>query len=349
MAQKVRLSVLIVTHNQSNILRFQIAALEKQAGILPSELEVIVTDDASEVSEIKQIEAILSRTALSSRLLQQKGDRFWAARARNRAIACARGEVLLFLDGDMIPEVDVSAKHVALHASLEKRIVAGNRLRKDIPLQAMADLSSDDDMLPLLRQHEISDPLIAQKQHDEACRRSAFLQSRHSWRVVLSCHMSAPAAAEVCFDEQFRGWGLEDWECAYRLTQHHGYSAQFAPEIIAYEVDQLGGGVGDLFRADARGRRTEIMDYLENVFYFLDRCPGLPVEEVCKILRRVKLEGDQIAIMPHAIDCDLDEHVGSIRKWLTEHRRFAYSNRESDRGSEVPEYSQSGQAAKQPG
>jgi Glycosyl transferase family 2 len=90
MAQKVRLSVLIVTHNQSNILCFQIAALEKQAGILPSELEVIVTDDASEVSEIKQIEAILSRTALSSRLLQQKGDRFWAARARNRAIACAR-------------------------------------------------------------------------------------------------------------------------------------------------------------------------------------------------------------------------------------------------------------------
>jgi len=95
--------------------------------------------------------------------------------------------------------------------------------------------------------------------------------------------------------------GLEDWEFAYRLTQHHGYRAQFAPEIIAYEVDQLGGGVGDLFRADARGWRTEIMDYLQNVFYFLDRCPGLAVEEVCEILRRVKLEGDQIAIVPRAI------------------------------------------------
>ena len=141
MAEKVRLSVIIVTHNQSNILRFQIAALENQAGILLSELEVIVTDDASEVCEVKQLEAILSQTALSSRLLQQRGDRFWAARARNRAIACARGEVLLFLDGDMIPEIDVGARHVALHTSLEKRIVAGNRLRKDIPLQAMADLS----------------------------------------------------------------------------------------------------------------------------------------------------------------------------------------------------------------
>lgn len=48
MAEKVRLSVIIVTHNQSNILRFQIAALEKQAGIVRSEIEVIVTDDASE-------------------------------------------------------------------------------------------------------------------------------------------------------------------------------------------------------------------------------------------------------------------------------------------------------------
>lgn len=67
------------------------------------------------------------------------------------------------------------------------------------------------------------------------------------------------------------------------------------------------------------------MDHLQNVFYFLDRCPGLAVEEVCEILRRVKLEGDQIAIVPHAIDCDLREHVESIRRWLTEHRRFAYS------------------------
>jgi glycosyltransferase involved in cell wall biosynthesis len=316
MAEKVRLSVIIVTHNQSNILRFQIAALEKQAGIVRSELEVIVTDDASEISEVKKIEEILSRTSLSSRLLQQYADRFWASRARNRAIACARGDILLFLDGDMIPEVDVCAKHVALHASLEKRIIAGNRLRKDIPLQAMADLSSDDDLLPRLREHEISSPLMAREQYDEECRRRDFLQSHHNWRVVLSCHMSAPAAPEVCFDEQFRGYGLEDWEFAYRLTQHHGYSAQFAPEIIAYEVDQWGEGVGDLFRADAIGRRTEIIDYLKNVFYFLDRCPGLTVEEVCEILRRIKLEGDQIIIVPRAIDCDLHEHVGSIRKWL---------------------------------
>ena len=32
MAEKVRLSVIIVTHNQSNILRFRIVALENQAG-----------------------------------------------------------------------------------------------------------------------------------------------------------------------------------------------------------------------------------------------------------------------------------------------------------------------------
>jgi glycosyltransferase involved in cell wall biosynthesis len=318
MTEKVRLSVIIVTHNQSNILRFQIAGLEKQVGIILSELEVIVTDDSSDGHEVKQIEAVLSRTALSSCLLQQSADRFWAARARNHAIACARGDILLFLDGDMIPEVDVCAKHVALHASLEKRIVAGNRLRKDIPLHGMEDISSDDELLPRLRAHEISDPLIARKQGGEDHRRSAFLQSRHNWRVVLSCHMSTPAAPEVFFDEQFKGWGLEDWEFAYRLTQHHGYTTPFAPDIIAYEVDQWSRGVGDLFRAEAIGRRTEIIDYLKNVFYFLDRCPDLTIEEVCEILRRVKLEGDQIVIVPSAIDCDLREHVGSIRRWLVE-------------------------------
>jgi len=325
MAEKVRLSVLIVTHNQSHILRFQIAALEKQVGIRPSELEVIVTDDASDGHEVQQIEAILSQTALSSRLLQQSADRFWASRARNRAIACARGDVLLFLDGDMIPELDACAKHVTRHASLEKQIVAGNRLRKDVPAQDVEEISPDEDLLPRLRAHEIADPLIARKQRDEEHRRRDFLQSHHSWRVVLSCHMSAPAAPEVFFDEQFRGWGLEDWEFAYRLTQHHGYRTSFAPEIIAYEVDQWGRGVGDLFRAEAMDRRTEIIDYLKNVFYFLDRCPVLTIEEVCEILRRVKLEGDQLVIVPRAIDGDLREHVESMRRWLVEHHRFASS------------------------
>jgi hypothetical protein len=55
MTEEVRLSVLIVTHNQSHILHLQIAALEKQVGMIPSALEVIVTDDASDSHEIQQI------------------------------------------------------------------------------------------------------------------------------------------------------------------------------------------------------------------------------------------------------------------------------------------------------
>jgi len=55
MAQKVRLSVLIVTHNQSNILRFQIAALEKQAGILPSEFLNVARTKRSGLCEPRAI------------------------------------------------------------------------------------------------------------------------------------------------------------------------------------------------------------------------------------------------------------------------------------------------------
>ena len=58
MTEEVQVSVLIFTHNQSNILRLQIAALEKQVGTIPSELEVIVTDDASESHEVQQIKML---------------------------------------------------------------------------------------------------------------------------------------------------------------------------------------------------------------------------------------------------------------------------------------------------
>jgi glycosyltransferase involved in cell wall biosynthesis len=309
---RLPLSVIVVTHNQVDILAHQIRSLESQIGIDSSEFELIVTDDSSRPTEVEKMKMLLKSSQLTSRLLHQESDRFWATRARNAAVGVASGELLLFFDGDMIPESDVLAQHVQLHSGREKQIVAGHRLRRRVR-------DSGDRLIEDCRRGALTDATIARWQQDEEKKRSEFLGSKHPWRVVFSCHMSVRSAAEVYFDERFVGWGPEDWELAYRLTQRHGYVATFASNVIAYEVDQLGHGVGNVFRTRTQ---QSIIDYLRNTFYFFDSCPGLEIELVFWGLRKLDLEGDHWVVTPTNADCDIVERFTAAKAWLIKHNHY---------------------------
>jgi len=309
------LSVILLTHNQSDILKMQVLALECQEGIKNSEFEVIVTDDSSNPEEVLKIEKVLSGTSLVNRLLRQSSDRFWAARARNEAISVAKGELLLFFDGDMIPEIDVLSKHLAMQRNKSKHILAGHRLRRRIQPQGN-DL---DKVFDSCRDTNLSDPTIARWQLDEEKKREEFLLSSHPWRVVFSCHMSVCAASEVKFDESFKGWGPEDWELSYRLVHHHGYTVGFAPNIKAYEVDHLGQGVGNVFRLRTK---QSIIDYLRNTFYFFDQCPGLKEEDVFWGLQKLELQNEEWVITPSKKDCNLGQRIAEARRWLRDRGHY---------------------------
>lgn len=310
--QNLLLSVILLTHNQADILALQISSLERQSGIDLADFEVIVTDDSSRDDELAKVEERLARTPLACRLLRQRSDRFWATKARNAAIRSARGKLLLFFDGDMIPELDAVAKHVATQAGREKHLLAGHRLRRR-PTLERDDVIDFDRVIAACRAGDLPDSLVARWQRDEERRRSEFLHSEHPWRVIFSCHMSVQAAPEVLFDEHFVGWGPEDWELAYRLTHRHGYTIDFAPAIVAYEADHLGGGVANVFRMHTQ---EAVVDYLRNTFHFFDCCPGLTIEEAFWGLRKLKLQNDQWVITPTDPDCDLDERVAEARAWL---------------------------------
>jgi len=131
--------------------------------------------------------------------------------------------------------------------------------------------------------------------------------------------MSVRASPEVYFDERFIGWGPEDWELACRLSRQHGYVAVFAPDIVAYEVDQLGQGIGNVFRVRTQ---QSIIDYLRNTFYFFDQCPGLEVEEVFWGLRKLELRGNEWIITPTNERCDIHERFREAKRWLIENNHY---------------------------
>ena len=311
--KKYKASVIIVTHNQSRILALQIAALENQKHINTKEdFEVIVTDDSSSAEELIMIKKFLDESTLNILLITQNTPKYWAAKARNNAIKKATGDILIFLDGDMVPENDVISRHLEYHQNYPNTILAGHRIRKDSISESNIYLFWE-----FCRKQKATNANVLRWQKTEERQRREYLNSSNPWKAIFSCHMSIRATKEVLFDENFKGWGPEDWELAYRLTKKTKRNIHFASDIIAYEIDELGDGASNVFRNKSS---EAIIDYLRNTIYFFDKCPGLNLEEVFWGFRKIHLsKNDTWVITPSNPNCDLASHVEIVRQWLVKH------------------------------
>lgn len=78
------------------------------------DFELIVADDGSGPETTLVIERMRRKTRLRIEHVWHPHDGFQKCRILNRAIAAARGEYLIFSDGDCVPRADFVATHVAL-------------------------------------------------------------------------------------------------------------------------------------------------------------------------------------------------------------------------------------------
>jgi len=113
-------SVVIPTHNRLPVLWRCLDALNEQQH--PSDrLEVIVVTDGCTDGTADALRATSFR--LDLRVIEQQGA--GAAAARNRGAKEARGDLLLFLDDDVIASTYLVAAHVDAHADGCERVVVG--------------------------------------------------------------------------------------------------------------------------------------------------------------------------------------------------------------------------------
>ncbi|MEO5560114.1 MAG: glycosyltransferase family 2 protein [Dokdonella sp.] len=208
---KPTLSLIVTTYNWPAALACVLASVAQQR-CLP--LEVIVADDGSGAETHALLKSVADDYPVPLRQVWQEDVGFRAARVRNLAIAAARGEYLVTIDGDMVLHPDFLADHLALaradsylqggrlHASAAEtaRLLAGGAPRFD------AGLDGD-----FKRRHARRIPWLAAVK--------AGLFSRGSGKV-MSCNQSywrSDALRVNGFDERFVGWGYEDREFAARL------------------------------------------------------------------------------------------------------------------------------------
>src|SRR5690242_9733648 len=95
-------SVIIPVYNGANTLPHVFAGLARQT-LDPAQFEVIVTDDCSTDSTPELLQGYVNQTLFSLTILKQ--DQNWgASAARNLAAKAAKGDYLLFIDADCVPD-----------------------------------------------------------------------------------------------------------------------------------------------------------------------------------------------------------------------------------------------------
>ncbi len=271
------LSVVIPTYNRLPILRQCLAALEAQQLADPvSGYEVVLVDDGSSDDTVAWIEAHRG-DLLHLRLIQQQ--HAGPAEGRNRGVDAARGEVVVFIDSDLVVRPDFLVSHArALSADWERH---GDRL--SFTYGAVVNTANFDN--PTGERHKLRDLSWAYFATGNVAIERDLLQ-----RAGL-------------FDTAFRLYGWEDLELGERLRRlgvrlvrcpqavgyhwHPALDLGQIPRLIAVERERARMGL--VFFRKHPTRRVRLMvqyTWLHRLLWELATAGGLLNERTVKPLLR---------------------------------------------------------------
>lgn len=181
---------------------------------------------------------------------------FRAGQARNLGIERAIGDVVIFVDDDVLVRPDFVDHHLAAHVPGRLTVGVGYRHRSPhfeghLPSrEAVLEAERDDRLV------ELEAPL---REHAQP------------WIYVYSCNFSVTLGGpELRFCDGFSGWGMEDTELGYRLFAA-GYAIEEAHEARVLHVEDP--APRDPFRCEARSLPASYDTYVKNAVYFMDLHP----------------------------------------------------------------------------
>ena len=130
-------SVIFSTYRQPEWLRKALCGFARQNH---PDFEVVVADDGSGEETAEVIQSARETTGMRIEHVWQQDRGFRKCRILNKAILKARGNYLIFTDGDCIPQPEFIARHLEL--AEPKRFLSGGLLR--LPLGLSQNIQPDD-------------------------------------------------------------------------------------------------------------------------------------------------------------------------------------------------------------
>ena len=206
------ISVVTPTHNKVALLERTLRSLDGQD--LPwSDFEVIVVDDASSDATPQFLQGY--HPGHGWKTVRQEQNRGRAA-ARNRGLAIAEGDLIVFLDDDMELATDFLRAHREFHDRHERTAGIGNVI-----------MHPEVTVAPIDRYMSTRG---AQKIRDRA---------PLPWKYFSTNNASVRRADLLAvdgFDENFVYYGFEDLELAWRLRQDRGLTFRYVKGARSWHI-----------------------------------------------------------------------------------------------------------------
>ncbi len=209
----MRVSLIITTYNWREALQLSLLSVLKQTA-LP--LEIIVADDGSREDTLQMVRAISQSSPCPIIHSWQEDKGFRLAKSRNKAIATAKGDYIILIDGDIILEKHFIEDHCRFANS--NYFVQGTRvlLSSELSNQVFQD------------GHLVIRMLMQGVENKKNCIRSGVLARLFSFkskklRGIKTCNFAfwkKDAMETNGFNEDFIGWGREDSEFTCRLLNN---------------------------------------------------------------------------------------------------------------------------------
>jgi glycosyltransferase involved in cell wall biosynthesis len=204
-----------------------LAGLERQS-LPPDGFEILLCDDGSG-PETRQIVETFKKSSLRPLThLWQEHRGFRKCRMLNEALRVARGDTLIFLDGDCIPHRDFIRDH--LEQQQEGFYLAGRRV--ELGPWFSATLTKEDISRGLLDRPSLRLLMSCLRDDSQYFQRSLRVPNQGLWRFLRKpmklnqvpdlkgCNFSLPRSAMEAingFDESYEGYGREDTDVEIRL------------------------------------------------------------------------------------------------------------------------------------
>ena len=206
-------TIAVATYRRRDVVRRLVLSLAADLRAEPElarDVEVLVVVDGSEDGTVEALAELELPVPLRVEWQANAG----LAATRQRTLDLAHGEVVWFLDDDVLPAPGTFARHRAAHEGGPGHVLVGPCV-----------LPADAPTVPALRQHydRLWEDLSQQRSVDRFDRFS-----------VANTSAAVQVLREVGgFDPGFRGYGREDFELGHRLLQA-GVRIDFDPDAVAW-------------------------------------------------------------------------------------------------------------------
>jgi glycosyltransferase involved in cell wall biosynthesis len=249
----MRISLTVTTYNSPRALELSLRGIARQSR-LPD--EVLVADDGSGAPTRALLQTLARDFPVPLRHVWQEDEGYRLARIRNLAILAARGDYVIFLDGDTIPGRDFVADHEHFARpgcfAQGSRVLTGERCAARLLQTGQLDVGFFEPDIER-RRHTLHLPLLAQ----------IYARPHRGTSGVKGCNMAFwrdDLIALNGFNEAMVGWGREDNEIvarAYQLGLHRRdlRFAALAVHLWHPTRKNLDNNPNDVILADTRRRR----------------------------------------------------------------------------------------------